>query len=190
MIRYTTNGGTNWVNQTSPNSSWLYSVQFINSTTGYAAGTTGTILRTTNSGLNWLQQVTGIGDNMYGLHFPSQLTGYSVGTTGRIIKTTNGGLTIIEPIGNEVPADFSLKQNYPNPFNPTTNIEFQIADFSYVNLIVYDAIGRVVETLVNGELKPGIYKADWNATDFPGGVYFYKLSAAEFTQTKKMILIK
>ncbi|HAX49145.1 MAG TPA: peptidase S8, partial [Bacteroidetes bacterium] len=57
-------------------------------------------------------------------------------------------------------------------------------------LIVYDAAGRVVETLVNGELKPGTYKLSWDASNFAGGVYFYKLAAADFTETKKMILIK
>lgn len=59
-----------------------------------------------------------------------------------------------------------------------------------VNLTIYDALGRVVETLVNSELKPGTYKTDWNASNFPSGVFFYKLSAGSFTDTKKMVLVK
>ena len=96
----------------------------------------------------------------------------------------------IQPISNEIPKQFSLSQNYPNPFNPTTNFEFSIPQTEFVNLTIYDAMGRVVETLHNGELKPGTYEAEWNASNFPSGVYFYKLSANSFIETKKMILIK
>ncbi len=90
----------------------------------------------------------------------------------------------------EVPAVYSLEQNYPNPFNPSTNIEFKIPENSFVKLIVYDQLGREIEKLVDEELNPGTYKYDWNAADYPSGVYFYKLQAGEFVQTKKMVLIK
>lgn len=106
----------------------------------------------------------------------------------------------INPVSNEVPDKFFLSQNYPNPFNPSTKIKFSIPlskDVTavgsrgvFVNLTIYDVMGRTVETLHNGELKPGTYNVDWNASDFPGGVYFYKLSADNFTETKKMILVK
>ncbi len=96
----------------------------------------------------------------------------------------------IQPISTEIPASFSLSQNYPNPFNPTTNFEFRIADFGLVNLTIYDAMGRTVETLQNGEMKPGVYKAEWNASGYPSGVYFYKLSTGSFSETKKMVLVK
>ncbi len=59
-----------------------------------------------------------------------------------------------------------------------------------VNLTIYDAMGRVVEILYNGVLKSGIYKADWNASNFTSGIYFYKLTAGSFTETKKMVLVK
>ncbi len=93
-------------------------------------------------------------------------------------------------IGSEVPAGFSLSQNYPNPFNPATNVEFSIPKSGFVNLTIYDAMGREVETLVNGDLKPGTYKADWDAANYPSGVYFYRLNAGSFTETKRMVLIK
>lgn len=92
--------------------------------------------------------------------------------------------------GTEIPAQYSLEQNYPNPFNPTTNFEFRIADFGLVNLAIYNILGREIETLVNENLKPGIYKADWNASENSSGVYFYKISAGSFTETKRMILLK
>jgi hypothetical protein len=101
-----------------------------------------------------------------------------------------GAIIGIQPISSEIPVQFSLSQNYPNPFNPTTNFEFSIPNAEFVNLTIYDAMGRVVEILHNGELKPGIYEADWNASNFTSGVYFYKLSAGSFTETKKMVLVK
>lgn len=106
---------------------------------------------------------------------------------------TGNPIGIIQ-IGNEVPEKFSLGQNYPNPFNPTTNFEFRIAEFGFVNLTIYDAMGREVTTLVNENLKPGTYKVEWSAdfraANFSSGVYFYKITAGNFTETKRMILIK
>ena len=91
---------------------------------------------------------------------------------------------------SEITDKFSLSQNYPNPFNPTTSFGFRIAEFGFVSLEIFDILGRNVETLVGGELNPGTYKADWDASDHPAGVYFYRLSTAGFTETKKMMLVK
>ena len=117
----------------------------------------------------------------------------------------------VNPVSGEVPATFSLSQNYPNPFNPSTKIKFNIAPPLRTNgaplplsggdvpavagsvgvkLTIYDALGRDVATLVNEQLKPGTYEADWDGTNFPSGVYFYKLMAGDFVTTKKMVLIK
>jgi len=105
----------------------------------------------------------------------------------------------INKISSEVPDNFSLSQNYPNPFNPNTVIRFQIAGDKFVKLIIYDAIGREVETLVDKKLEPGEYETEFDGTNLPSGVYFYKLSAeggvnseqlTNYTETKKMVLIK
>lgn len=96
----------------------------------------------------------------------------------------------IQQIGNEVPRQFQLKQNYPNPFNPVTNIEFDIAKSSNVNLIIFNSLGQVVSTLVNQELKAGTYKYDFNASGLPSGSYFYRLTAGDYVKTNKMILVK
>jgi len=102
----------------------------------------------------------------------------------------------LELTSSEVPKSFSLGQNYPNPFNPNTSFEFQIAEFGFVSLDIYDALGRRVETLVSSELKPGVYKINWNAANYPSGVYFYRLAAgnpsASFRviETRKMVLVK
>lgn len=96
----------------------------------------------------------------------------------------------VQPISSNVPQKFSLSQNYPNPFNPMTHFEFRIADFGYVRLIIYDALGREIITVVNEQLKPGTYKAEWDASNYPSGIYFYKLETKDFFEAKKMVLIK
>jgi hypothetical protein len=85
---------------------------------------------------------------------------------------------------------FSLNQNYPNPFNPTTVISFQLSVAGQVVLKVYDVMGREVQTLVNESLKPGTYQASFDGSTLNSGVYFYKISAGEFTDTKRMLMIK
>ncbi len=97
------------------------------------------------------------------------------------------GITILS---NEIPESYNLGQNYPNPFNPVTNIRFRIVDFGLVRLTVYDALGNSIASLVNQQLQPGSYEAAWDASAYPSGVYFYKLSADGYTDTKKMVLIK
>ncbi|MFA7419918.1 MAG: alpha/beta hydrolase fold domain-containing protein [Melioribacteraceae bacterium] len=89
-----------------------------------------------------------------------------------------------------IPDSFKLLQNYPNPFNPITAISYRISEFSYTTLKVYDVIGRVVETLVTEYRNPGNYVETLNATSLPSGVYFYKLTAGSYSETKKMILLK
>jgi hypothetical protein len=83
-----------------------------------------------------------------------------------------------------------LIQNYPNPFNPVTNIKYQIGENSFVTLKIFDVLGREVAVLVNENLKAGQYQVDWNAGDYPSGVYFYRLSAGNYTEMRRMILIK
>jgi len=100
------------------------------------------------------------------------------------------GLVGIEPISNEIPNAFKLYTNYPNPFNPITKIKFDIAKNTYAKIQVYDILGRVVETLVNGELKAGRYEVDFDGYSLSSGVYFYKLVTNDFVDTKRMLMIK
>jgi polyvinyl alcohol dehydrogenase (cytochrome) len=93
------------------------------------------------------------------------------------------------------PTQFSLEQNYPNPFNPTTQIRFSMPEAAHVTLKVYDTIGQLVKTLVDGSMSAGVHQVTWDATDnngnsLAGGVYFYKLTAGTFTQVHKMLLLK
>jgi len=91
---------------------------------------------------------------------------------------------------DEVPTKFSLSQNYPNPFNPSTKIKYSIPKSSQVVVKVFDVLGNEIETLVNEEKPVGTYEVNWNAANLPSGVYFYRLQAGDFVQTRKMILLK
>jgi plastocyanin len=96
----------------------------------------------------------------------------------------------IVPIGGPVPKLFSLGQNYPNPFNPVTNIMVEVPKSSFVKLTVYNLLGSEVELLINQHLNAGSYSVDWDASRYSSGVYIYKMETAEFSDTKKMILVK
>lgn len=104
-----------------------------------------------------------------------------------------GNVTGINNTGTETPKDYQLYQNYPNPFNPSTRIRFEIPSIetiSEVHLRVYDILGREVTTLVSEVLKPGTYDVEWDASNYPSGVYYYRIEAENFTETKKMLLMK
>lgn len=98
--------------------------------------------------------------------------------------------TQIIQTSSEIPDYYFLCQNYPNPFNPTTTINYQLPVNSFVELTIYDVLGNVVGTLVNEKQKAGSYSVDFNATSLPSGIYFYKLVTDNFSETKKMVLIK
>jgi len=96
----------------------------------------------------------------------------------------------VEPINQVTPSNFSLDQNYPNPFNPSTTINFSLPVEAFVTLDIYNAIGQKVASLVNETKSAGNYTVDFNASTLTSGIYFYKISAGSFTETKKMILMK
>jgi len=83
-----------------------------------------------------------------------------------------------------------LLQNYPNPFNPSTTISFSLPRRSFVTLKIYDVIGREIATIVSEELSAGNYSRSWNASNMSNGVYFYRLQADQFSETKKLFLLR
>ena len=90
----------------------------------------------------------------------------------------------------EMPAEYSLEQNYPNPFNPSTTIEFALPHSGFATLKVYNILGEEVATLMAGDHAAGSFKATWDASGLPSGVYFYRLTAGDYVQTKKSILMR
>jgi hypothetical protein len=118
---------------------------------------------------------------------------YGTGSNGTPVHLRNISLSVLTGISqynNEVPNSFYLYQNFPNPFNPTTNIRFDIAKGGHVKIVVFDATGKQVAELVNGQYSTGKYIADFDAKELSSGIYFYKIETAGFVDVKKMMLIK
>jgi len=104
--------------------------------------------------------------------------------------SSDSSVISVESDKNEIPSEFSLSQNYPNPFNSSTTIQFSLPRLSYVTLNVYNTLGEEVAVLAGKNFAPGNHKVEWNANNFAGGVYFYRLQADQFFETKKLILLK
>jgi len=126
-------------------------------------------------------------------------TSYTFAATGNRIEFAiiKIGLstTDVKASKNDLPSIFQLEQNYPNPFNPTTKINYAVKEFSHIRIAVYNILGQEVATLVNGELATGRYSIDWNGMNYnneaiSSGIYFYRMTAGNYVETKKMILIK
>lgn len=199
-----TNSGASWIQRSSGLTSDPYSSSFVRVNgvliSSLKFGGSG-IYKTTNDGLNW----TNFGDGLPFLSSIEKLYVYN----GKILAATSNGIwqrnineivTGVIPQNNNIPQSFELYQNYPNPFNPSTKIKFSIPKSNSpleggrggdkTVLKIYDVLGKEIAELVNEELKPGSYEIEWNAANFPSGIYYYKLTAGDFFETKKMVLIK
>ncbi len=198
-ILKSTDSGSNWTIQPVPLGNALTSVYFSNVSTGWAAGWIGSIMYTSNGGTNWSDQLSGTSNSLRSIYFVNSLTGWAVGDLGTIVKTSSGGISALVPNSHIIPERFTLYQNYPNPFNPSTNIKFNIPNTfppftkggqgGLTTLVIYDVLGRKVATLVNEKLQPGTYEVTWSS-NYPSGLYFYKIVTGDFIETKKMVLIK
>lgn len=151
-----------------------------------------------NNGANWIKINEGFSTipSVYSLLI---LDNYIfAGTAGNysVWRRLLSDITEIQNISTETPSSYSLSQNYPNPFNPVTKIRFSVPQVrllfggDLIKLKVFDVLGREVQTLVNEKLSPGTYSVDWNASDFPSGVYLYRLQAGDYIMTKRMLMIK
>jgi photosystem II stability/assembly factor-like uncharacterized protein len=150
----------------------------------------GVVYHTTNAGSNWSREVVTnyLPDVPYSISAMPSGDVWFGGYGGRIFR--QNGINGIVITNNEIPFNFSLHQNYPNPFNPVTKIKFDIARQSGVKLVIFDILGREIETLVSEELKAGKYEINFDAMNYSSGVYFYKLITNDFVDTKKMVLLK
>ncbi len=194
-IYKSTDDGETWVQKPSETTNTLRSIYQHTADSIVVVGDNGTVRFSTNGGENWFT------DQFF--NSPSSRNFKSVTLINRYNHTysalsdtlwfvSEDTVTIIgiHQISTETPEKFSLSQNYPNPFNPATKIGFELPKSSFAKLVVYDITGREIETLVNENLHAGVYEYDWNGINLPSGVYFYKLTAENFIETKKMILIK
>jgi len=103
---------------------------------------------------------------------------------------TEQGTTAADEVVSNVPSEFELSQNYPNPFNPSTTIQFSLSKSSHVKILIYSTLGHLVHTLVDEALPPGTYRKQWVATGMMSGIYFYRIQAGGFFETKRLVLIK
>jgi hypothetical protein len=218
-IKYNSNGDSQWVGvyngggiYGTANSPGNISLDKFNNIYICAGGyyqTTGAdiaLIKYNSSGnQQWIQIYTGIltngGESANDLYIDTSLNIYVVGNS----PNTYGGKAAVTIKYNQFlgittnngksPDAFKLFQNYPNPFNPATKIKFSIppsrgARGVTTRLIIYDVLGREIAVLVNANLIPGTYEAEFDGSNYPSGVYFYRLSASEYSESKKMILLK
>ena len=187
----TSNYGQNWQSVNNGFSAFrTFTLQKLNDTL-YAGTSDGGVWKSANNGVNWSffndsLSATSI-RNLRIINGYLWAASYNYGIWKRFLFNPP---VSIQSVVSEIPSQFKLSQNFPNPFNPVTNILFDLPKESFVKLIVYNALGKEVSIFANQDLKAGSYKVDWNASNYPSGVYFYRLEAGVFVETKKMILIK
>lgn len=153
-------------------------------------------MRTTNFGQSWTLQVIEDGSplmNIGGSCLTDKYTYYMAGGTyqeGRIYHTNNGGSTSVYNNSGIITSEFSLSQNFPNPFNPVTAIKYNVPNKSHLMIKVYNSVGKEIIELVNEVKTGGDYEVKFDASNLPSGVYYYKLTSGNYSETKKMILLK
>ncbi|HAY34285.1 MAG TPA: T9SS type A sorting domain-containing protein [Ignavibacteria bacterium] len=189
----TTNFGTNWdsVGNIPVSLGSVLSVEFCNENTGWA-GTQYQMYKTTNGGRNWLIQNSTLPGVVYSLWAFNDSLVWGCGNGGRIWHTIRGGdtLTNINNVSTSVIKEFRLFQNYPNPFNNKTIIKLEIIKMGNYEIEIFNIAGKKIETIFNGELNTGQYEIIFNAKELSSGIYFYRLSGNNISETKKLLLIK
>ncbi len=147
------------------------------------------VYRLSSMGMTWLAANSGLTNyNVRCLGSDPQGYFYVGGDYGAVFTTFNAVSEVAE--GRNARQSFQLSQNYPNPFNPSTTIEFSLPKSSYTTLKIFNLLGEEVATLVSQEVSSGAHRTTWNATNMPSGIYFYRLQAGEFMETKQMLLVK
>ena len=193
--------GSSWTLQNSNTIEFLNDCDMVSVDIGFAVGFSGSILKTTNGGNDWVIKNSGTSQNLSSIKMQNELTGVSVGEN-IILKTTDGGNTwfqkqvvtnVVSKKNNDV-NNFELFQNYPNPFNPTTKIKYKLPEINFVTIKVYDILGNEITTLVNDEKPADNYEVEFSATgggiNLTSGIYLYQIKAGNYSETKKMILLK
>jgi hypothetical protein len=156
----------------------------------FAANGTG-IWLTTNNGARWSSVNSGLADsNVHSLGVVGTSLYAGVGTGG-VWKSSLQSLVVgVQNRSDDVPGSFALGQNYPNPFNPKTVVSCQWPVAGRVRLAVYDLLGREIAVLLDEQKAPGRYQVEFDGTRLSSGVYFYRLTAGDYVETRRMILLR
>jgi photosystem II stability/assembly factor-like uncharacterized protein len=197
-----TDGGDSWQIQEIQNNFDYHCCYFTNSQTGWLAvrdldASLEKILYTTDGGDSWHVQDSLADVGLFAIFFVDDNTGWIVGWPGKILKTTTGGITSIHDrkvTSDKVPDKFVLYQNRPNPFNPSTVISWRVGATLMspvqVELTIYNMLGQKVSMLVSEKQEAGLHAVEWDASGMASGVYYYRLQAEGFVQTRKLVLLK
>jgi photosystem II stability/assembly factor-like uncharacterized protein len=199
-MRKTTDGGATWTTATNPPGITTYAVinmhgfkdasNLIRVVLSEAVNSY-KVFKTTNLGTTWTQETLpsqGTANGLQHMEFIDQNLGYAGGGNGIFLRY--GPPVGVEPPNNNIPSDYALGQNFPNPFNPTTTIKYSLPKASFVTLKIFDAVGNEIKSIVNTNRAAGNYIEYIDMSSFASGVYFYTIKAADFAETKKMIMIK
>jgi hypothetical protein len=188
LVYLSSNNGVSWTPLYNGLSQINISCVFVFGTNIFL-GTDGGIFLSSNNGAMWAEVNTGLPKGSVLSLAVSRNTLYAVGLTlyrrplVDFITSVNNQIT-------ELSTRFELAQNYPNPFNPSTTISFSLPSGSFVTLKVFDVMGREVSTIASEELQAGYHSRQWNAPQFPSGIYFYRLQAGSYTETKRLVLLR
>ena len=194
-IYKTTDGGTNWANisgnlpDSPTNDGLIYHPGY--STSYYLVAMDIGVFMTSSWGATWTELANGL-PNTVAMHLDYNLSANKIriGTHGRGTYEISGYLNYIVNYNNEIPKNYELSQNYPNPFNPSTRIKFAIKQNEFVNLVVYDMLGKKVSTLLDKNLDAGTYEVNFDGSNLSSGIYFFKLTTNNFSEVRKMMLTK
>jgi hypothetical protein len=151
----------------------------------------GGVYVSSNNGTSWTAVNTGLQPKEAVLSLIVSGTSLFAGTNDGVWRRPLSEMvTGVEMSSTEVPEMFELEQNYPNPFNPSTTIKYELPRTSQVSLTVFDILGREVSVLVNDRRDAGVYEVKFDGSNLASGVYFYRIQAGDFTQTKRLLLLK
>jgi len=194
VLKTTNKGNTWWQVSETPNSfaNWTTNMSFVDEANGWTWDYFD-VYQTIDSGRTWIKsnsinQIENVFDG--GLFMLNKDLGWAVGSGGYIFKYTSEGISSVKDVEFNSLTNYSLFQNYPNPFNPLTKITYSIPQFSFVTLKVYEVLGNEIAILVNEEKPVGSYEVEFDGSELTSGVYFYRIQASDYVETKKMTLIK
>jgi len=201
FIYSTTDGGNNWTHKQFIGDGAMLDVEFLNRKIGWITGLFGRIWKTTDGGENWNFQTLGADTTIEKIIvlekgktayiFGGKSAGYSGYTKPFVLYYADlSRLTDVEQNERNIPQGFKLVQNYPNPFNPNTSINYQLPVSSFVNLTIYNILGKEVALLVNKNMEGGEHKIKWSAAEFPSGIYIARMTAGNYIAAIKLILLK
>ncbi|MRR37493.1 T9SS type A sorting domain-containing protein [bacterium] len=191
-IYRTSDGGATWSGK-SPIPGSVQGMSFRDPDVGTIVCSGGKVFRTRDGAKTWTQQASNTNLDLRAVCFIDTSRGWAVGYRGITLRTTNGGwgpLVSAPEVQREIPQEVCLRQNYPNPFNPATTIAFELPKSSIVRLSVYDMLGREVSVLVNERRDAGVHEEMFDAAGLASGVYFYRLQAGDFVQSRRLLLVR